>query len=121
MDDNQNFNYHIIPIKTKTPWLMDHRVFYFQLGKRPKYEGFVKKNYEVINRIANQNGLSFIFHRHFTENNIDHSQIDHEFFKEISNIDEKKFYDELELHRPEHAGSSPLLVVKTERILHVSS
>lgn len=106
------FNYHIIPTKTKTPWLMDHRVFYFQLGKRPKYEAFVKKNYEEINRIANQNGLSFIFHRHFTENNIDHSQIDHEFFKEISKIDEKKFYDELEWQIFTYQAIDPVYIVR---------
>lgn len=105
-------NYHIIPIKTKTPWLLDHRVFYFQLGKRPKYEAFIKKNYEEINRIANQNGLSFILHRHFIEDNIDHSEIDHEFLKEISRIDEKKFYDELEWQIFTYQVIDPVYIIR---------
>ncbi|UXD70015.1 hypothetical protein MUK51_01740 [Sphingobacterium faecium] len=105
-------NYHFIPIKTKTPWLLDHRVFYFQLGKRPKYEAFIQKNYEEINRIANQNKLSFIFHRHFTENDIDHSQIDHEFLKEISRVDEKKFYDELEWQIFTYQVIDPVYIIR---------
>lgn len=91
---------------------MDHRIFYFQLGKRPRYEAFVKKNYEEINRIANQNELSFIFHRHFTQNNIDHYQIDHEFLKEISKIDEKKFYDELEWQIFTYQVIDPVYIVR---------
>src|SRR5690606_39193795 len=105
-------NYHIIPTKTKTPWLMDHRVFYFQLGKRPQFEAFVKKNYEEINRIANQNGLSFIFHKHFSENTINYSQIDHEFLKEISRIGEKKFYDELEWQIFTYQAIDPVYIVR---------
>lgn len=62
------YNYHIIPIKTKISWLLDNRVFFFQLGKRKKHEALIEKNYDEITRLANEHDLTFIFHKHLAEN-----------------------------------------------------
>lgn len=107
-------NYHIIPIKTKTPWLLDHRVLYFQLGKRPRYEVLIQKNHEEIKRISDQNGLSFIFHKYLMDNvcQMDSTLLDYGFIKEIASMDEKKFYDELEWQIFTYQAIDPVYIIR---------
>jgi len=107
-------HYHIIPIKTKTPWFLDHRVFYFQLGKRPRHEALIQKNYEEINLISSQNGLSFMFHKHLINNvcQMDSNLLDYDFIKEIASMDEKKFYDELEWQIFTYQAIDPVYIVR---------
>lgn len=93
---------------------MDHRVFYFQLGKRPRYEALIQKNYEVIKRISGQNGLSLIFHKHLIDSadQLDSTLLDYDFLKEISNIDEIKFYDELEWQIFTYQVIDPVYIIR---------
>lgn len=108
------YNYQFIPIKTNTPWLTDRRVFYFQLGKRPRHEALIQKNYEEINLISSQNGLSFIFHKHLIDNvcQMDSNLLDYDFIKEIARIDEKNFYDELEWQIFTYQAIDPVYIVR---------
>ncbi|MDM1050389.1 hypothetical protein [Sphingobacterium hotanense] len=114
MDNIQNFNYHIIPIKTKTPWLLDHRVFYFQLGKRHRHQTLIQNNYEEIKRISSQNRLSFIFHKYLIDSihQMNNTHLDYDFIKEIACIDAQNFYDELEWQIFTYQVIDPVYIVR---------
>lgn len=89
--------YHLIPIKRRTDWFHQNRVFYFQLGKSKKHEAFIDDNYERIKKAASGNGLTFIYHKKsIDESNAAFDDLsDREFVKKIAGMGEVEFYDEL--------------------------
>lgn len=108
-------NYHIIPIQTKKIWLTANRVFFFQLGKRKKHEALVGKKYDTITNLTNEHGLTFIFHKHLAENTYrleNNAGSDYDFLKEIANMDEQKFYDELEYQIFNYRAIDPAYIVR---------
>src|SRR3546814_638088 len=107
-------NYHILPIKTKAAWLTQSRVFYFQLGKRKKYEALVEKNYEKISRLAIENGKTFIFHKFLAENihQQDNKGVDYDFRYKVAQMHERKFYDELDWQIFTYQAIDPAYIVR---------
>lgn len=108
-------NFHFIPIKIKSQWLAESRVFYFQLGKRKKYEALVGENYDIMTNLANEHGLTFIFHKHLAKDTYrleNNAGSDYDFLKEIANMDEQKFYDELEYQIFNYRAIDPACIVR---------
>lgn len=107
-------NYEIILIKVADSWITERRVFFFQLGKRKKHEAFIEKNYDEITHLANEHGLTFIFHKHLAENihQQDNTEVDYDFLNEVANMDEQKFYDELEYQIFNYCAIDPVYIVR---------
>jgi len=108
-------NYHFIPITTKSQWLAESRVFYFQLGKRRKYEALVEKNYEEIINLANEHSLTFIFHKYLTNNPYpleNNTGTGYDFLREVVDVDEQTFYEELEYQIFNYRAIVPAYIVR---------
>src|SRR5690606_16154244 len=84
------------------------------MGKRPCYEGFIKKNYAKINEVANLHGLSFIFHEALMDRkaNLDDTLPDYKFLKKISAMSPQKYYDALEWQIFSYQAIDPVYVVR---------
>jgi hypothetical protein len=106
--------HHIIPIRNKSDWFQQNRVFYFQLGKSKKTEGYIDEHYELIQKTAHKNHLNFIYHKFIQENQIDITEetSDYSFLREIANMDEKKFYDELAYLIFDYDVYDPIFIVR---------
>lgn len=107
-------NYHIITIKAKDLWITENSILFFQLGKRKKHEALIEKNYDEITRLANEHGLTFIFHKHLAENihQQDNTGVDYDFLNEVANMHEQKFYDELEYQIFNYRAIDPAYIVR---------
>lgn len=90
--------YHYIPIKTKTPWIQDNFVFFFQIGKRVVYEKLIEDNIEGIESLAQHSGLKFIYYKHLIQNkesfNLDSSE--NLLFKSMISMTEDEYYFEID-------------------------
>ena len=91
-------SYHLIPIKNKLDWFRMDRVFYFQLGKVKKTEAFIDDHYELIERTAQANELTFVYHKYLSKNinKLNEKLPDYEFLKKIDKMDPWEFYQELD-------------------------
>lgn len=106
--------HHIIPIRNKSDWFQQNRVFYFQLGKSKKSEEYIDEHYELIQKTAHINHLNFIYHKFIQEhqNDITEETSDYSFLREIANMDEKEFYDELAYLIFDYGVYEPIFIVR---------